>query len=105
MNKSKKYHCGFLVAAVIVLFGLTPVSASDNFVKISLPKGVSIELPEDWEVLSEDRRIALDTMADSVLDLPGIEYGNSDFRFAANYYRNDQIVGIIPLLTDTTQSD
>lgn len=93
MNKSKKYHCGLLVGAVIAFFILTSVNASDDYVRVDLPKGVSIELPKDWEVLSDGQRIALETMADSVFDLSDIEYGN-DFQFAANYYRNDQIVGI-----------
>ena len=109
MNKNKKYHCGLLVIAVIAFFSLTPVSASDNFVKISLPKGVSIELPKDWVVLSENLRIALDTVADSGLDLAGIEHENSDIPFTANYYKNNKIVGIVQTRyypnIDLTQND
>lgn len=93
MNKNKKYHCGLLVTAVIALFSLTSVSAYDNFVKISLPKGVSIELPKDWVIQSNTQRNALEAVADSVLDLTGTEYGN-DFKFAANYYRNNRLVSV-----------
>ena len=104
-----KYHCGLLVVAVIAFFSLTSVNASDNFVKISLPKGVSIELPKNWIVLSNDLRITIDTMVDSGLDLAGIEYENTDLPFAANYFKNGETVGIINIRyysnLDFTQND
>ena len=62
MNKNKKYYCGLLVVAVIAFFSLTFVNASDNFVRVSLPKRVSIELPKAWVVLSQDQRITIETM-------------------------------------------
>ena len=109
MNKNMKYHCGLLVVAVIAFFSLTSVNASDNFVKISLPKGVSIELPKNWIVLSNDLRITIDTMVDSGLDLAGIEYENTDLPFAANYFKNGETVGIINIRyysnLDFTQND
>ncbi|MBT6048897.1 MAG: hypothetical protein HOG49_19035 [Candidatus Scalindua sp.] len=109
MNKSRKYYCGLLVFVVIALFSFTSVNASDNFVKISLPKGVSIELPKDWIVLSEDQRITIDTIAESGLDLAGIEHENLDMPFSANYYKNGKTVGIIQIRyypnLDLTQND
>ncbi len=104
-----KYHCGLLVVTVIAFFSLTSVNASDNFVKISLPKGVSIELPKNWIVLSNDLRITIDTMVDSGLDLAGIEYENTDLPFAANYFKNGETVGISNIRyysnLDFTQND
>lgn len=82
------------ISFVMVLF-LTSAYATDNFVKIKLPKGVSIELPKNWVVISKDQRITLDTMVESGLDLAGIDQENSDLPFAANYYKNGKTIGII----------
>ncbi len=60
--------------------------AADNYVKISLPKGVSIELPKNWIVLSEDQKIILDLAVESGLDLSGVGQEDSELPFAANYY-------------------
>ncbi|RMD64817.1 hypothetical protein D6833_03840 [Candidatus Parcubacteria bacterium] len=60
--------------------------AADNFTRISLPKGVSIELPKNWIVLSRNQLITLDSAVESVLDLSGIEHEESELPFAANYY-------------------
>ena len=82
------------ISLVMVLF-LTSAYATDNFVKIKLPKGVAIELPKNWVVISKDQRITLDTMVESGLDLAGIDQENSDLPFAANYYKNGKTIGII----------
>ena len=108
MKNTKDKWLGLLVGVVAFLV-LTSAYASDNFVKISLPKGVSIELPKNWVVLSKDQRITIDTMAESGLDLAGIEHGNSDIPFAANYYKNGKTAGIIQTRyysnLDLTQND
>ena len=83
-----------LISFVILLF-LNSAYATDNFVKIKLPKGVSIELPKNWVAITKDQRITLDTMVESGLDLAGIEQENSDLPFAANYYKNGKTIGII----------
>jgi hypothetical protein len=87
-------NSGLLLSFVMQLF-LTTAYASDNFVKISLPKGVSVEVPKNWVVISKDQRITLDTMVESGLDLAGIDQENSDLPFAANYYNNGKTIGII----------
>jgi len=84
-----------LLIGVVILLFLTSVYASDNFVNIKLPKGVSVELPKNWIVISKDQRITLDTMVESGLDLAGINQENSDLPFAANYYKNGKTIGII----------
>ena len=108
MNKHKDKWLGLLVG-VIVFLVLTSAYASDNFVKVSLPKGVSFELPKNWVVISKGQHIALDTMVKSGLDLAGIEQENSDLPFAANYYKNGKTVGIIQTRyysnIDFTQND
>ncbi|MCD4812966.1 hypothetical protein K8S19_04675 [bacterium] len=76
-----------IIAIVAVLFATHAVAyATDNFVQVSLPKGVSIELPKNWVVLSGNQRITLDSAAESGLDLSGIEQEASKLPFAANYY-------------------
>ena len=84
-----------LIISFVALLLLSSAQATDNFVSIKLPKGVSIELPKNWVVISKDQRITLDTMVESGLDLAGIEQENSDLPFAANYYKNGKTVGII----------
>ncbi len=94
MNKNKTNWLGLLIG-VAAFFLLASAYASDNFVKVILPKGVSIELPKNWVVISKDQRITLDTWVESGLDLAEIEHENSDLPFAANYYKNGKTVGII----------
>ncbi len=108
MNKANSNWMRLLVG-VAVFLALVSAYAIGNFVRVSLPKGVSIELPKNWVVISKDQRITLDTMVESGLDLAGIGQEDSDFLFAANYYKNGNTVGIInnryyPNL-DLTQDD
>lgn len=77
-----------LLRSVFLFFCFTHspyLHATDNFVKINLPKGVSIELPKNWIVLSENQRITLDSVIESGLDLSGIEQESSELPFGANY--------------------
>ena len=73
-----------IVAFIILVSGIA--SASNNFVKVNLPRGVSIELPKNWVVLSKNQRITLDSFVESVLDLSGIGQEEAELPFAANYY-------------------
>jgi hypothetical protein len=85
-------------AAVVLLYAATVVGAAENFVTVTLPKGVSIDLPKNWVVLSNHQRITLDTAVESRLDLSGIEQDTSDLEFAANYYDGrGNTVGIVNL--------
>lgn len=74
-----------MTAAALIAIHITAYS-SDNFVKVSLPRGVSIEIPKNWIVLSGNQRITLDSAVESGLDLSGIEQEESELPFAANYY-------------------
>jgi len=62
------------------------VHGTSNFVHIQLPKGVKIEIPINWIVYSENRRITLDSCVEAHLDLTDLNWGDSKFRFAASYY-------------------
>ena len=81
---SRIWISAMIAAAMFAAHGVA--SATDNFARVSLPKGVSIELPKNWVVLSGNQRITLDSAVESGLDLSGIEQESSDLPFAANYY-------------------
>jgi len=84
-----------LLFGVVVLLFLNSAYATDNFVKINLPKGVSVEVPKNWVVISQDQLIPLDAMVESGLDLAGIDQESYDLPFGANYYKNGKSIGVI----------
>lgn len=88
----------------------TQGSAESNFKVIRLPKGVSIKLPSNWKILSDNKRITIDSVAESMHDLSGIVKEDSEFPFAANCFNdNGRTIGMVnvryyPVL-DIEQSD
>ncbi|MBN8733766.1 MAG: hypothetical protein J0L64_24740 [Acidobacteria bacterium] len=105
-------HRGFVLlvalaaASAVFSFGV----AAQPFVTVQLPKGVSLELPKNWVVLSKNQRITLDSSVSSRLDLSGIEHGSSDLPFAANCYDDrGNVIGIMNIRyypdLDVTQDD
>ncbi|WP_018404652.1 COG3904 family protein [Marinobacter gelidimuriae] len=60
--------------------------ASNNFVPVRLPHGVQIELPRNWEALSKNQRITLDSSVQSRNERAGLFDASSDLNFGANYY-------------------
>jgi hypothetical protein len=75
------------LGAVALLFGASTVAeAAENFARVTLPQGVSIDLPINSVVLSNNQRITLDTAVEAGLDLSGVQQETSDLPFAANYY-------------------
>jgi hypothetical protein len=60
--------------------------AANNFVPIRLPHGFQIELPKNWEALTKNQRINLDSTVQSLNERAGIFDASSDLNFAANYY-------------------
>lgn len=83
-----KRLCISALAAVLLLAAHGIASATDNFARVKLSKGVSIEIPKNWVVLSSNQRITLDSAVKSGLDLDlsGIKREGSELPFAANYY-------------------
>ncbi len=75
-----------LIIAMAIFVAHGVAFSANNFVKISLPNGLSIELPRNWVVFSGNQRITLESSVQSRLDLSGIEYEDSNLPFAANYY-------------------
>ena len=59
-------------------------NADSNYKTVSLPKGVSIDVPINWQVISNNQRITLDAYVETLY-----EPIDSDFPFAANYYNDN----------------
>ena len=78
---------GHYLFGIAVWIALIPVAiAANNFVPIRLPHGVQIELPKNWEALSKNQRITLDSTVQSRNERAGIFDASSDLNFGANYY-------------------
>lgn len=60
--------------------------ADTNFVKIHLQNGVTVELPKNWKVASDNKRVTLDTWKESVLEARKLSDVDNEMPFAANYY-------------------
>ena len=80
-----------LLVLILFLFAGTISIADSNYKTISLPKGVSIDLPINWQVISNNERITLDAYVETLFDPL-----DSEFPFAANYYNdNDEIDALV----------
>lgn len=110
----KKPRCfngrSFGLAAALVLAVSVLAEATGNFVTVKLPRGVSVDLPKNWIVLSSNQRITLDTYVESALDLSGTEHEPSELPFAANLYDDrGRTIGIVNIRyypqLELTQSD
>lgn len=81
-NRFNHYFLG-----IAVWIALLPVAiAANNFVPVRLPHGVQIELPRNWEALSKNHRITIDSTVQSRNERAGIFDASSDLNFGANYY-------------------
>lgn len=76
-----------LMSLVLCLILVPIAQAANNFVPIKLPNGVKIELPKNWEAVSNNQRITLDSSVQSRLQGASLPFdASSDLNFAANYY-------------------
>lgn len=82
-----RLRSNFIVLFMILfLFCVSQSNAESNFVRIKLPNSVTVELPRNWVVLSDSKRITLNTWKESVLDAHKLSEGVINSPFAANYY-------------------
>lgn len=86
MKNLKSLFLNILFGIAIFLPLVTVALAANNFVLIKLPHGVQLELPRNWEALSKNQRITLDSAVQSRNERAGLFYASSDLNFAANYY-------------------
>ena len=80
----KKSHA--ISAFVFLIFYAFGVSAANNYVPIALPHGVRMELPRNWEALSQNQRVMLDSSVQARKESIGIFDASSDLNFGANFY-------------------
>jgi hypothetical protein len=79
----------------LTIFVSPHVAATNYYVSISLPKGVQIELPKNWEALSNKQRINLGAYSQAKVESLGLDT-SSELDFAANYYDDrNQAAGIV----------
>lgn len=95
--KDVKAKLGRLLFGIALCITVIPASFSaNNFVPIALPHGVRIELPRNWEALSLNQRITLDSAVQSRNERAGLFDASSDLNFGANAYDDaGKTVGIM----------
>ena len=76
-----------LLFLILFVFTSFITIADSNFKTVNLPKGVSIDLPINWQVISNNQRITLDAYVETLF-----EPLDSDLPFAANYYNDNSVV-------------
>lgn len=72
--------------ATVLFLCAGSVSATGNFLPIRLANGVTVELPRNWTVLSDNQRITLDSYVQIIVERAKGPDLSSDLNFAANYY-------------------
>jgi hypothetical protein len=96
VNKNKRYYWIFFVITVIAFSALASVNATDGYRRVDLliDKGVSIELPNNWIILSNRERSDLQAFVNSKKDSASPDHAILDSPFFAVFKRNSLIVGI-----------
>ena len=67
-------------------FLLAPAIEASSFVRLELPQGVSLELPVNWKVLSENSRITLSSWVESQIQSINRNDITNTMPFYAKYY-------------------
>jgi hypothetical protein len=84
--KTERDHRRYLIG-IAACFALLPVClAANNYVAISLPHGVQIELPGNWEALRKNQRITLDSAVQSSDGRAGKYDASTDLNFAGTFF-------------------
>jgi hypothetical protein len=80
------FNLFLLLPVVTLLLSMGSATASGNFLPVRLPKGITVELPKNWTVLSNNQRITIDSWVQAKTELGGLVVTSSDLSFASNYY-------------------
>lgn len=90
---------GAFVAVIVVALAtphVLPAQTGDTFVTVALPHGVSVEVPGNWTVLSNNQPVALDPSVPSRLDLSRVSPDSPQLPFEAHLYDEaDTPIGIV----------
>lgn len=98
------------VLGLSLFFYMSIANSAINFITISLPKGITVELPKNWTALTNNERITLDSWVEAKAEAKGLVDVTHDLAFAANYFDDHGITaGIFNIRyypdLDVTQSD
>lgn len=75
----------FVISLIILFVCADHSSAESNFITVNVMKSVTVDLPRNWFVMSDNKRITLDAWKDSVLEARKLSDADNNFPFAANY--------------------
>jgi hypothetical protein len=75
-----------LILLITLFICIGQSTAESNFVRANLTRGVTVELPINWTIMSNNRRITLDTWNESVLEASKLPDAENVLSFAANYF-------------------
>ena len=76
----------FIVLLITLFLCISQSNAPSNFVTVNPTKGITVDLPRNWSVMSDNQRITLDTWKESVLEAHRLSDIENGLPFAANYY-------------------
>lgn len=111
MKNQTKIHLFFHLILITIFASFSSiVFAYGNYISVRLPNGVTVELPKNWIVLSNNQKITLDSWVQAKTEGRGIFNNSSELAFAANYYDERNITaGIFNIRyypnLDISQSD
>ena len=86
MKSLVRVFCSYLIVIATCIALQATTFAANNFVPVKLPHGVQVELPRNWEALSNNQRITIDSAVQARGERIGAFDASSDLNFAANYY-------------------
>lgn len=94
---------------IFLMLYVSHVFAVNNFIPFKLPKGVVIELPRNWTILSNNQRITIDSFIQTETENMGFVDYTREFAFAANYFDDAGnpagILNIQYFISELTQAD
>ena len=105
------YKLSILISLFTTLFaGVNIAHANGNYTRVELPKGVVVELPKNWTIITNNQRITLDSAVQAKTEKLGMWDAKSELSFAANYYDDQgKTAGIFNIRyyadSDVTQLD
>lgn len=79
---------GHYFAVTIIWMTLLPMSfAANNFIVVRLPHNVRVEIPKNWEALSNNQRTTINASTQALVEKSGVlDAYSGDMNFGANYY-------------------
>ena len=74
-----------ITSIFLIVISSSKVLANNNFVRIKLPHDVQIEIPKNWVVINQLKRVTIDSAAQSQVE-------NIVGEYSSNFGRVDEII-------------